>query len=73
VKQGILRFWGRRWRLLLVIAALLAVFIWGMAAGQALTLRNLTPKPTPTPTIPTLPALGDVAPLLPGAAWQTEG
>jgi hypothetical protein len=26
-----------------------------------------------TPTIPTLPALGDVAQLLPGTAWQREG
>jgi hypothetical protein len=28
---------------------------------------------TITPTIPTLPALGDVAQLQPGAAWQGEG
>jgi hypothetical protein len=26
-----------------------------------------------TPTSPTLPALGDVAQRLPGAAWQGEG
>jgi hypothetical protein len=28
---------------------------------------------THTLTIPTLPALGDVAQLLPGTAWQGEG
>jgi hypothetical protein len=28
---------------------------------------------THTPTIPTLPALGDVAQLLPIPAWQGEG
>jgi hypothetical protein len=27
----------------------------------------------PIPTIPPLPALADVAQLLPGAAWQREG
>jgi hypothetical protein len=35
---------------------------WEAKMGQALT-----------PTIPTLPALGDVAQLLPGTAWQGEG
>ncbi len=56
----ILRFWDRYWRLVLVALALVVIFIWGVAAGQALTLADLG-RPTPTPTLPLLDFENDVA------------
>ncbi len=47
-------FWERHWRGLLIGAALVVVFVWGLAAGRALTPILATPTPVPTSTpIPT--------------------
>jgi hypothetical protein len=80
VKQGILRFWDRRWRAVLITVALIAAVIWTLAISRLLSPNYTFRFPrktqqlqeTPVP-IPTLPALGDVAQLLPCAAWQGEG
>jgi hypothetical protein len=76
VKQGILRFWDRRWRAVLITVALIAAVIWTLAISRLLSPNYTFRFPrktqqlqeTPVP-IPTLPALGDVAQRLPGEAW----
>ena len=47
-------FWDRHWRALLIGAALVVVFVWGLAAGRAMTPIPPTPTPVPTSTpVPT--------------------
>ena len=57
-------FWERYWRVLVIGAALVGVFVWGLAAGRALTpipptptaVPTFTPIPTPTATATPVPS-----------------
>ena len=60
------RLWNRHWRITLIVAALMAVFVLGALFGQQLTLRDLESMPTPTlvPTITSTPTPGTGALLI---------
>jgi hypothetical protein len=80
VNRIILRFWDRYWRAVLITVALIAAAVWTLAISRLLSPNYTFRFPrkiqqheeTPIP-IPTLPALGDIAQLLPGPAGQGEG
>jgi hypothetical protein len=80
VNRIILRFWDRNWRAVLITVALIAAAVWTLAINRLLSpdytfrfpRKTQQLQETPVP-IPTLPALGDVAQLQPGLAWQREG
>jgi hypothetical protein len=57
--------WNRYWRVLLIVTALIAIFPWSMAAGQALTVADFH-YPTPAPILSPFILLNDLAQRLSG-------